>query len=380
MRPKVMGSIVFSAYIGIGALVILDIANAAILGRSMVSVDGWECWIYTRGYWKANNNCVTICLNFFSKKKLFRGRPPSVVSKSVSALDISGKEKSAKPPRRLSIPTKPITSPRQVPFGSITPISETRMKRSNTPGKSDTPVSDVSKSMSRRKFSVISSVSYWLAQIKLSESASKHSISLGFFKLAMESGCEPLDRVRDELKSYVCRHNLVAELGEPAKDLLQMYNIVEDLEHLKVSESCSQLPVERNQFSDKAPRSSTASKSRNLKPKSLNPNTRAVAESNKRESIQQRKPAYKKKGSSNESPVYAVSVDDTNGSNAQKKFRQPRKMESNGGKGKIKSSPKKSISETADPLPIEETSYEDKENMNTQLIEGARIEEETQTN
>ncbi|XP_073109420.1 uncharacterized protein [Elaeis guineensis] len=328
---------------------------------------------------KEANPAITDASNSTSK----RGRPPSVVSKSVSALDISGKEKSAKPPRRLSIPTKPITSPRQVPFGSITPISETRMKRSNTPGKSDTPVSDVSKSMSRRKFSVISSVSYWLAQIKLSESASKHSISLGFFKLAMESGCEPLDRVRDELKSYVCRHNLVAELGEPAKDLLQMYNIVEDLEHLKVSESCSQLPVERNQFSDKAPRSSTASKSRNLKPKSLNPNTRAVAESNKRESIQQRKPAYKKKGSSNESPVYAVSVDDTNGSNAQKKFRQPRKMESNGGKGKIKSSPKKSISETvdaADPLPIEETSYEDKENMNTQLIEGARIEEETQTN
>lgn len=108
---------------------------------------------------------------------------------SVSALDISGKEKSAKPPRRLSIPTKPTASPRQVPLGSITPISETRMKR-NTPGKNDTPVSDVSKSISRRKFSVIYSVSYWLAQIKLSESTSKHSISLGFFKLALESGCE----------------------------------------------------------------------------------------------------------------------------------------------------------------------------------------------
>ncbi|KAG1335464.1 hypothetical protein COCNU_03G015830 [Cocos nucifera] len=328
---------------------------------------------------KEANPAITDGSNSTSK----RGRPPSVVSKSVSALDISGKEKSAKPPRRLSIPTKPTASPRPVPFGSITPISETRMKRSNTPGKSDTPVSDVSKSMSRRKFSVISSVSYWLAQIKLSESASKHSISLGFFKLAMESGCEPLDRVRDELKSYVWRHNLVAELGEPAKDLLQMYNIVEDLEQLKVSDSCSQLPVERNQFSDKSPRSySTASKIRTLKPKSLNPNTRSVAEPNKREGIQQRKPASKNKGSSNESPVYAVSVEDTNGSNAQKKSRQPRKMESNRGKGKIKSSPKKSISETvdsADPLPIEETPYEDKENTNTQLIEGARIEEETQT-
>ncbi|XP_008793493.2 uncharacterized protein LOC103709771 [Phoenix dactylifera] len=329
---------------------------------------------------KEGNPAIADSSNSTSK----RGRPPSVVSKSVSALDISGKEKSAKPPRRLSIPTKPTASPRQAPFGSITPISETRMKRSNTPGKSDTPVSDVSKSMTRRKFSMISSVSYWLAQIKLSESASKHSISLGFFKLAMESGCEPLDRVRDELKSYACRHNLVAELGEPAKDLLKMYNIVEDLEQLKVSESCSQLAAEGNQISDKGPRSfSAASKSGNLKTKSLNSNTVAVAESNKRENVQKRKPASKNKGSCNESPVSALSVEDTNGSNAQKKSRQPRKTESNRGKGKIKSSPKKSIMpesvDSADPFPIEETSFEDKENMNIQLIDGARI-EETQTN
>lgn len=153
--------------------------------------------------------------------------------------------------------------------------------------------------------------------------------------------------MRDELKSYVCRHNLVAELGEPAKDLLQMYNIVEDLEQLKVSESFSELPVEGNQISGKGPLSfSTASKSGNLKPKSLNSDTQAVAESNKRESVQKRKPASKNKGSCNESPVNALSVENTNGSNAQKKPRQPKKMESNRGNGKTKRSPKKSMSAT----------------------------------
>ncbi|KAL2538596.1 Uncharacterized protein Fot_19987 [Forsythia ovata] len=43
---------------------------------------------------------------------------------------------------------------------------------------------------SRKKFSVLSSSSYWLSHIKLSEAAAKHLISLGFLKLALEAGCE----------------------------------------------------------------------------------------------------------------------------------------------------------------------------------------------
>lgn len=115
----------------------------------------------------------------------------STVSKSVSVLDISGKDKSGKPPRRLSIPAKSTVSPVPRSVGTITPISEARAKRSDyRQTKSDTPVSVVSKSSNQRKFNVLSSASYWLSQIKLSESAAKHTISLGFFKLALEAGCE----------------------------------------------------------------------------------------------------------------------------------------------------------------------------------------------
>ncbi|RZS22942.1 hypothetical protein BHM03_00055783 [Ensete ventricosum] len=117
----------------------------------------------------------------------YRGRSSPAVSKSVNVLDLSGMDKSAKPTRRLSIPTKTAHPPT---VKSMTPISEARARISNIQGKSDTPLSDISKSMSKRKFNVLSSVSYWLTQIKLSESASWHSISLGFFKLALESGCE----------------------------------------------------------------------------------------------------------------------------------------------------------------------------------------------
>ncbi|OIT23232.1 PREDICTED: uncharacterized protein LOC109216685 [Nicotiana attenuata] len=173
-----------------------------------------------------------------------RGRPASSISKSAASLHLSGKEKSAKPPRRLSVPSKPIASPVSRPLGTITPISETRAKRSTSnQGKSDTPLSIASKSSIRRKYDLISSASYWLSQIKLSESAAKHSISLGFFRLALEAGSEPFQRLRDELKSYVQRHSLV-ELEEPVKQLFDSYNILQDSQQLQVSETCSHAPKE----------------------------------------------------------------------------------------------------------------------------------------
>lgn len=134
---------------------------------------------------------MKVHLNDFQLNFFHRVRPVSNVSKSVSVIDLSGKDKSAKPPRRLSIPAKSTISPIPNPAASITPISEARAKKSaNGQGKSDTPVSNVLRSANRRKFSVLESASYWISQIKLSESASNHLISIGFFKLALESGCE----------------------------------------------------------------------------------------------------------------------------------------------------------------------------------------------
>ncbi|KAG8375682.1 hypothetical protein BUALT_Bualt10G0125800 [Buddleja alternifolia] len=92
----------------------------------------------------------------------------SDMSKNVSVLDLSGEEKSAKPPRRhRSVPSKYKASPVPKSIGNITPVSEASANRSAVnQGKNDTFVSD----------------------IKLSESAANHLISLGFFKLALEAG------------------------------------------------------------------------------------------------------------------------------------------------------------------------------------------------
>ena len=137
--------------------------------------------------------CAEICvLKLTDSGFIFRGKPTSTVSQSVSVLDLSAaKEKSAKPPRRLSIPSKPPVSPAPKSVGYITPISEARVNRAGiVKAKTDTPGSDVSRSLVRKKFTVLSSASYWLSHIKLSEAAGKHQLSLGFFKLALEAGCE----------------------------------------------------------------------------------------------------------------------------------------------------------------------------------------------
>lgn len=124
----------------------------------------------------------------------------------------SGKDKTVKPPRKLSVPSKlSTTSPRSATVKSTSPISEFRIKKPDSEGKVGTPA-DVSKSTSRRKFNLLSSASYWLSQIKLSESTSKHSLSLGFFKLALESGCEVSVRgnfIRICILFYRCREYVV---------------------------------------------------------------------------------------------------------------------------------------------------------------------------
>ncbi|CAN6455997.1 unnamed protein product [Victoria cruziana] len=174
----------------------------------------------------------------FSASK--RDKHAASVSKSVSVLELSGKEKILNLPRRLSVPSKSPASPAiRSTVGNNTPIPENRGRRlAMTNDKGDTPASDVSRSIIRRKFSVLASTSYWLSQIRLSESASKHSISLGFFKLALEAGCEPLNKLKDELRKYARRHHIL-DLGETAKEVLRNYNILEEVEQSQMSEASS---------------------------------------------------------------------------------------------------------------------------------------------
>ncbi|GMI99992.1 hypothetical protein like AT5G62550 [Hibiscus trionum] len=206
-----------------------------------------------------------------------RRRATPCVSKSVGVLDLS-KEKSGKPPRRLSIPTKSTATPSPKFVGTTPPIYEGRAKKStNGQGKSDTPLSYASRSSATRRFDMLSSASYWLSQIRLSESASKHSVSLGFFKLALKAGCEPLQKMRDQLKLYVRRHNL-DENEEAIKELFELYNVSENSDQPQVSETCSQVPEEGTRSSDdEVHKVSPSAGARRLKPKSLNTDVAQVS-------------------------------------------------------------------------------------------------------
>ncbi|AQK82421.1 hypothetical protein ZEAMMB73_Zm00001d036929 [Zea mays] len=286
-----------------------------------------------------------------------RVKPSSDVSKSM-CLDLSVKDKSVKPPRRHSIQTKPGASPRPIPSGTVTPVSGVRSKRSDGQGRFDTPTSEVSMSMSRRKFSTLSSISYWMTQIRLAEAASKHSVSLGFFKLALESECEPLDRMREELKSYVVRHCLATELEDPVKDILQVYDIVDDFEKLKISAE----PSEQQKKSEKAARNvSNVSANCNLKPRSLNSGATESKEAGKKEGIQKAKPDARVRGSNNRNPVKCTTAKEVVAKNTGKKTKKEAKGQEEVSNGDSDASSALPDQESVDV--VKEITHEDKENM-----------------
>ncbi|ESW10201.1 hypothetical protein PHAVU_009G189600 [Phaseolus vulgaris] len=303
------------------------------------------------------------CPNPYETK---RGRilGASSVSKSVSVIDFSGKDKSgsAKPPRRLSIPAKAPATSRPKLGGNITPISETRTGRSAlSQGRSKTPISEISKTT---KFNLLTSASYWLNQIKLSETAAKHSISLGFFKLALEAGCEALGPMQEGLKSYMRRHQLDDGLGETVKALLESYNISESIEQLQLSGTISHVPEDGTRSSDDDVHSSSSTiESRKLKPRSLNSTQLTPSESTKKETCQKSNPGSRLRGkfsTSTNTTTPRPSLDKTNNTLV-KKSEKPSKQEPSKGKGVIKKQGKKSdVKEVAASEP-----KSNKENMET---------------
>uniref|UniRef100_A0A1J3I721 Uncharacterized protein n=2 Tax=Noccaea caerulescens TaxID=107243 RepID=A0A1J3I721_NOCCA len=172
-----------------------------------------------------------------------RGRVASAVSQSTTVLDLSAKKSvdRTKPPRRLSIPNKTSSnSSVKSVSSSITCVSESKVKRSGIVARSvnETPFSSVLRSATRIKAEDLSSSTYWLTHIKLAESVGKHSISLGFFKLALHAGCEPIDQMKKELKSYARRNNLEG-LASAMKELSGLYNISEESKQMQISETSS---------------------------------------------------------------------------------------------------------------------------------------------
>ncbi|XP_054806748.1 uncharacterized protein LOC129309274 [Prosopis cineraria] len=283
-----------------------------------------------------------------------RGRPTSSLSKSVGVLDLSGKEKSAsaKPPRRLSIPAKAsaIPGPKLAgKAGNISPISETRTNRSTYgQNKSETPTSDISRPSGKKKFNALSSASFWLSQIKVSESASEHSISLGFFKLSLEAVTEPqhLKRMQHELKSYARRHQL-AEQEEPLKELFESYNISENTKHLQqgVPESVTEVREEASGLSDEDLQNSSTMSSGNMEPKCLNMDSSkpsAKKELVKKETRQKSNPRCRVRGSFSENSANSRSGLDSGNRRSVKKLEKPGKEEPNREKGKIRKQGKKS--------------------------------------
>ncbi|KAL7098732.1 hypothetical protein ACP275_09G036300 [Erythranthe tilingii] len=301
-----------------------------------------------------------------------RGSAASSVSKSVNVLDLSVKEKSAKPPRRLSVPSKSNASPAAKSFGMITPISEARAKRNgvNHGKSSDTPLSDVSRSSNnRKKFSVLSSASYWLSQIKLSESAAKHSISLGFFKLALEAGCEPIQRMSDELKMYARNHNL-SELGETVKEVFDSYKISENFEPSQGSGTCPQVPAEGNQLSDNDDdvnsSSSSITDAEKLKPKSLDINAGEIHQANN-ETTQNDGPVKKTTRPVRKNAAISKAAPEVKGRSVQKKPQKSMKQD----KDKVKKKQRNESAPEEGPLnpPSEASLQENKENMVAQQTE-----------
>lgn len=146
--------------------------------------------------------------------------------------------------------------------------------------------------------------------------------------------------MRDELKSYACRHNL-SELGETVKDLFERYNISETLEQLQVSETCSQVPQEGTRSSDDEVHSSSSTVGiRKLKPKSLNTDSAKaspVAESVKKEISSKNSPAPPRtRASLNKNSANSRSVSDIGKPKIQKKPQKPTKQETNKEKDRTK--------------------------------------------
>ncbi|KAI3820811.1 hypothetical protein L1987_08359 [Smallanthus sonchifolius] len=290
-----------------------------------------------------------------------RVRPSSSVSQSVSVLDLSSKEKSVKPLRRLSIPTKPTARPTSQSAKSITPISEARANRSRSiDGKSDTSVSDVSRTLSRRKFSVLSSASYWLSHIKLCEAAGKHQLSLGFFKLAQEAACENPQLLRDGLKSYALRYNII-DLGESAQEILQSYEISDNIVQGTRSSS------------EDAQSLSSVNGIHKPKPKSSTNNIGSVAKESVKENYQ-KKLVSNTKASTNVKITNQHSASEAGSRKIQKNFQKPIKKEFNKEKQMVKSKGKKSANEDIITCPEEAVTEENKENMDASPVEEISLE------
>lgn len=205
--------------------------------------------------------------------------------------------------------------------------------------------------------------------------------------------------MRDELKSYVRRHNL-AEFGDTLKGLFESYNILEKLDQLQVSESCSFVPEDENRSSDDEVLSSSSIKGiekENLKSSSndatevyqvkdmnmeasqKNSSNTAAAGSCRVKAIkkdQKTDPTTKARRSARTIAANPTSGLQPGGGNTQKKLQKPRKQEPNKAREKVKQQGKYSSDGEAAIVypPAEKSLQENKENVDAAQAEEISLE------
>ncbi|XVE59799.1 hypothetical protein DITRI_Ditri05aG0075800 [Diplodiscus trichospermus] len=88
---------------------------------------------------------------------------------------------------------------------------------------------------SKCRFDRLETASYWLGQIKLAESVSKHFVSASFFRLARESKAEPIKNLRNELKRYLVRHEHLRKETE-CMEVSVAYGLLKTDENINIAE------------------------------------------------------------------------------------------------------------------------------------------------
>ncbi|WOL14834.1 hypothetical protein Cni_G23615 [Canna indica] len=113
------------------------------------------------------------------------------------------------------------TSERDEPEEAVrTPISFVKPAVVGTPYLS-------AQNCSKCKLDKLESSTYWLAQIRLAETAGKHSVSAAFFRLALECHAQPFHKLRSELRHYLRRHQ-INSAESLWTDLFQAYGLAKE--------------------------------------------------------------------------------------------------------------------------------------------------------
>ncbi|KAG7010618.1 hypothetical protein SDJN02_27412 [Cucurbita argyrosperma subsp. argyrosperma] len=104
-----------------------------------------------------------------------------------------------------------------------TPVIRPRLLKSKNAG---TPYHTAEK-CSNCRFDKMETSSYWVAQIKLAESAGKHFVSADFFRLAYVCNAEPIRNLKVELKRYLTRHEHLS-MNTEWKYVSLSYGLIQD--------------------------------------------------------------------------------------------------------------------------------------------------------